>query len=371
MVCRVQTGLAALFLSVTQTLAGIVVLSQVLGSYDSSQGLVGSSVAIVLSAIVVALGGVAASVFILILTKEIVQARSRLGLVARAGHELRTPQAIASAWIDQYRATWVPPTGATIERSAPQVEAPGLESPDPAIMERQLSRMRVMTEGLLHGANRGIHRPRTRISDLQGRTALSRDARTARSNVQACVCTKAGGASLLEVLGDLSALWPGPDRRFPEAAADGIAIPRLRMETAGLMGLYQVRGDERFTHIVSNVLQNAFRHGIPRARPLLRPWEVRLHAELDPGGLLRIRIVDPGPGVVIDPWTGLPKSRWPEESRERSNGLGFFIVRELVDSAGGSITIGTPTGARQERRLKPRGCQVTVILPIENPGNAS
>lgn len=255
---------------------------------------------------------------------QVMRHRAEALALGRAGHELRTPLAVMTAWLDQFR-------------------EPAGEVPDPEVLDRQIRRMRVMVEGTLQGTR---HLGRTRSPRVPS------------------PCLRQGGPGwpLTRVFADLSRLWPGPEETFPDKPAGGIAIPRLRWVLPNLGTLAQVSGDDRFHHILANLLQNAFRHGIPRARPLTRPWEVSVEVVLVSATSLEVVVQDEGPGVRLHPLTRLPTSLDPETRRGPGTGLGFYLVRELVASAGGAISMGPRPGTGLVRR----GTRVCITLPVED-----
>lgn len=113
-----------------------------------------------------------------------------------------------------------------------------------------------------------------------------------------------------------------------------------------------VWGDaDRITQVVTNLVENAHRHGHG-----LHELSVRAESGDDDEGVL-LRVVDHGPGI-------------PEEMRQRvfsrfwragpgaGSGLGMFIVRGIVDSHGGTVTI---------HDVDPTGADIRVWLPVAEP----
>lgn len=240
----------------------------------------------------------------------------RLAALGRVGHELRTPLAVMTAWADQ----------ATLPGGA-----------DPEVLDRQIRRMRVIVEGTLQGARR------------LGPSRVRRSA--------PCLTRGGLGQPVAAVVEDLSRLWPGADQELSHLPASGIGTPRLVWHLGPVDTLCQVPGDDRFHHILANLVQNAFRHGVPRARPLVRPWEVHVTLTPHPDSLETV-VVDEGPGVWVHPLTGLPRSLDAHRG-EPGVGLGFYLVQELVASAGGALKIGPRKG---------RGTEVRFSLPLEARG---
>jgi signal transduction histidine kinase len=116
--------------------------------------------------------------------------------------------------------------------------------------------------------------------------------------------------------------------------------------------LPQVWGDaDRLTQVVTNLIENAQRHGHG-----LVAIEIRPEQGIEDDGV-RVHVLDRGPGI-------------PAESRERifsrfwrsgpgaGSGLGLFIVRGIVDLHGGHVTVAEATGG---------GANLSFWLPVAEP----
>jgi PAS domain S-box-containing protein len=96
-----------------------------------------------------------------------------------------------------------------------------------------------------------------------------------------------------------------------------------------------VRGDrDRLAQAVDNLVQNAFRHGRPPVRIMLR----------DNQGVAEIRVSDAGDGVPTGARTRLFE-RYVTGGRKQGTGLGLFIARELARAHGGDAWWDAPADA--------------------------
>ena len=107
---------------------------------------------------------------------------------------------------------------------------------------------------------------------------------------------------------------------------------------------------DRIAQLVTNVVENAIRHGGGVARILIRrPRDDRDGAVL----------------VVEDDGTGIPEqmrsrifTRFWKSGERGGSGLGLYIVRGIVDGHGGEVGIGETDAG---------GARVTVWLPVNEP----
>jgi signal transduction histidine kinase len=93
--------------------------------------------------------------------------------------------------------------------------------------------------------------------------------------------------------------------------------------------------------VVTNLIENGLRYG-PEGQM------VRVALAQDSGGL-RIEVDDQGPGVAISErsrvWEPFARGGAARNGGASGVGLGLAIVRHLVESAGGSVSIDdSPTG---------------------------
>ena len=105
---------------------------------------------------------------------------------------------------------------------------------------------------------------------------------------------------------------------------------------------------DRLDQILTNLIDNALRHGASRV------W---LRAEPAPDGAVALRVMDDGPGVPADKRVMVFQRFWHGQTHG-STGLGLYIVRGLVELHGGSVSIETaPMG----------GAELRVVLPAGEP----
>jgi signal transduction histidine kinase len=257
-------------------------------------------------------------------------ARSRyaLGVLARAGHDFRTPLSVLAGVADALRDPSQRPEAAAAKGD---------------VVERQVRRMTALVDGSVGAAAR----------------AVGGAARARVSALGPCVVRSAvPGPGLMPLQRSLDDI---------AAAADPSADVRLCMDASGAEGLSSRAYDERFFFIASNLARNALEHGVPNVRPILRPWEVHLSVSCPEPAVLRLVVEDEGPGLRLSPITRAPRSQAasapgrPRAGR-RAGGLGLFIVRELAAGAGGCIRFESPYAAADGVRR--HGCRVTVDLPV-------
>ena len=132
------------------------------------------------------------------------------------------------------------------------------------------------------------------------------------------------------------------------AALRAPAVPVVTICPAELT----VEGDaERVHQVVSNLVDNALRHG-----PAGRPVEVTASQD---GASVRIEVRDHGPGIppeeaarVFDRFYRLDAAR---AQHDGGAGLGLSIVKWIIDLHGGTI--------RAERGEDGSGCRMVVTLP--------
>jgi two-component system osmolarity sensor histidine kinase EnvZ len=117
-----------------------------------------------------------------------------------------------------------------------------------------------------------------------------------------------------------------------DAAACSVAIGRMPLQ-----------------RLLDNLIENALHYGAP-------PVEIAL--SLVPPGMLRMEVRDHGPGIasaerrrVFEPFTQIDSAR----GTRGSCGLGLAIVRRIVDSAGGTVSLGEASGG---------GLLVTLDFPV-------
>ena len=111
-------------------------------------------------------------------------------------------------------------------------------------------------------------------------------------------------------------------------------------KATGLQGLF-VQGDpDKLVRVLSNVIDNAVKYSPDGGR-------VEVHAEAA-GGLVQVRISDQGVGIPEDLLGSLfqrfQRIERPETRNIRGTGLGLYIVKELMERMGGSISVESAVG---------------------------
>jgi signal transduction histidine kinase len=100
---------------------------------------------------------------------------------------------------------------------------------------------------------------------------------------------------------------------------------------------------DKFVQVVTNLVENAVRHGSGTIRLTLRP--------IAPG--LQLVVEDEGEGIAPELRRRVFTKFWTS-GRSGGSGLGLYLVNGLVEAQGGSITIGDADDG---------GARLTVTLP--------
>ena len=133
-------------------------------------------------------------------------------------------------------------------------------------------------------------------------------------------------------------------RRVAESVAAGTSRP-IVVEVAGVLPQITVDPD-KFVQVVTNLVENAVRHGA---------GSVRLTLEPTPTGL-RLVVEDEGDGIAPELRRRVFTKFWKAGSSGGS-GLGLYLVHGLVEAHGGTTTIGDADAG---------GARITVTLPAES-----
>jgi signal transduction histidine kinase len=134
-----------------------------------------------------------------------------------------------------------------------------------------------------------------------------------------------------------------------------VAPAVVRAEADVETGLPRVMGDEgALTRVVRNLLDNALKYGGDA------PWvSVRTHAQ-DGGRAVALVVEDRGPGVPADEreriFEPFYRGRDATARQIRGSGLGLSLVRRIVESHGGRVTV---SGRREDEG----GSAFTVTFP--------
>jgi signal transduction histidine kinase len=151
-------------------------------------------------------------------------------------------------------------------------------------------------------------------------------------------------------------LYPRPSdagvlsRRVVDSVAAGTSRP-IEVEVADRLPEVDVDPD-KFTQVITNLLENGVRHGEGTVRVELRP------AALAPDGPgLRITVTDQGEGISPDLRGRVFTKFWTGGQRGGGSGLGLYLVNGLVRAHGGTVTIGDAEGG---------GARIDVLLPASS-----
>ncbi|MDF1603869.1 PAS domain-containing sensor histidine kinase [Nocardioides sp. YIM 152315] len=147
-------------------------------------------------------------------------------------------------------------------------------------------------------------------------------------------------------------LYPRPSdaavlsSRVVESVAAGTSRP-VEIEVAD--GLPEVDVDpDKFTQVVTNLVENGVRHGEGTVRVVLAHDE---HAPDVPG--IRLTVTDEGDGISPELRRRVFTKFWTSGQRGGS-GLGLYLVNGLVRAHGGTVTIDDGEGG---------GARIDVLLP--------
>ena len=135
-------------------------------------------------------------------------------------------------------------------------------------------------------------------------------------------------------------------RRVVDSVAAGTSRP---IEIAVAAGLPEVDVDpDKFTQVVTNLVENAVRHGEGTVRVELAPTE-----PASDGAAVRLTVTDEGEGISPELRRRVFTKFWTSGQRGGS-GLGLYLVNGLVHAHGGSVAIGDAAGG---------GARIDVLLP--------
>jgi signal transduction histidine kinase len=141
-------------------------------------------------------------------------------------------------------------------------------------------------------------------------------------------------------------------RRIVESVSAGTAR-QIALDVSG--ELPDIHADpDKFTQVVTNLVENAVRHGEGTVHVTLTP--------LGPGELgdqpgVRIVVDDEGEGIPVEMRSRVFTKFWTG-GRRGGSGLGLYIVGGLTKAHGGTVTIGdAPSG----------GARITVVWPSAVP----
>ncbi len=111
------------------------------------------------------------------------------------------------------------------------------------------------------------------------------------------------------------------------------------MEFAADDDLPRIAADpDKFTQVVTNLVENAVRHGSGEVRISLH----RLHPDAEHDGI-RLFVEDDGSGIAEEMRRRVFTKFWTGGARGGS-GLGLYLVNGLTHAHGGTVTIGDAEG---------------------------
>lgn len=232
--------------------------------------------------------------------------------------------------------------------------------PDPAAAPAQLDRLAVLVHelnNLLDGCLRCLASARTKA----GRGGADPDTDHLLETVQAGLMQMAGlvhgatqssgvpiGSSMLE---------PAHRRTLGETIAHAreVALASVGDDSIRI----QVICEEGLSDLPAGPLYSAVLNGLINAVEAVRssPREGVSLIELTAstvGGVLDLRVIDPGPGLEIDPDRALEPR---VSTKGPGRGLGLAVSRELIEREGGSIEL-------RDRGGHQRGVELRISVPI-------
>ena len=161
----------------------------------------------------------------------------------------------------------------------------------------------------------------------------------------------AGRLEVRKQVVDLAALLRGQVDRL---VASGHDEDRFRVVIHG-DGLPEVWADpDRMEQVLSNLVENAVRHGDGHVTLCLAPARVD-GVDGVPADGVEITVEDEGEGIAQE-HLGMVFTKFWRGARRGGTGLGLYVVRGLVEAHGGRITVGrSDVGGAVFRILLPSG----------------
>ncbi|MCW2843658.1 MAG: yycG 1 [Nocardioides sp.] len=152
------------------------------------------------------------------------------------------------------------------------------------------------------------------------------------------------------------ALYPRPS---DAAVLTGRVVESVRASTSRPLeldapdGLPEIHADpDKFTQVITNLIENAVRHGDGRVLVTLEPLA---HGAEVPG--VRLTVDDEGAGIAPEIRKRVFTKFWKHGERGGS-GLGMYLVNGLVRAHGGTLEIDDAPGG---------GARIVVVWPGEDP----
>lgn len=155
-------------------------------------------------------------------------------------------------------------------------------------------------------------------------------------------------AGRLEMRRQVVDLEEAASRAVAGLVAAGDPRDRFALEVRGALPEMWLDPD-KIDQILSNLLENAIRHGAGTVSIVIEPVE----------GGAAVSVCDEGEGISPEVASRVFRRFWRGGHRRGGTGLGLFIVKGLVEAHGGTITVGrAPSG----------GARFRFVLPAETPG---
>jgi two-component system, OmpR family, sensor histidine kinase KdpD len=105
---------------------------------------------------------------------------------------------------------------------------------------------------------------------------------------------------------------------------------------------------------LANLVVNALRYSPPDQPPTLAARAVRDGSADDPGGVVRIEVIDHGPGVPPDLWERIvaPFEQIGDQRSANGVGLGLAVTKGFVEAMGGTLSADTTEGGGLTMRIE-------------------
>lgn len=142
----------------------------------------------------------------------------------------------------------------------------------------------------------------------------------------------------------------------PTARSRGVTIIEHVEEMQAVFGI----GFDRLVQVLSNLLDNALKHGVRGGRILIGARALR-------GSCIALRVEDDGPGVALDRREAIFELGERAGSAAEGSGIGLAVARLIVERCGGEIAVSDSSlgGASFEVRLpnvRPVGAEAGFTL---------
>jgi two-component system, OmpR family, sensor histidine kinase KdpD len=105
---------------------------------------------------------------------------------------------------------------------------------------------------------------------------------------------------------------------------------------------------------LANLVVNALRYSPPDQPPTLAARAVRNGSADGPGGVVRIEVIDHGPGVPPDLWERIvaPFEQIGDQRSANGVGLGLAVTKGFVEAMGGTLSADTTEGGGLTMRIE-------------------